>query len=287
MNKKTDKTVLSPARIEQVYEAILVKKYKLGDINEVEKDLTSRNLNLWGGQNLLLAIRHSDSTWSRFSLADYLWIKILLAMSALNVNKKKAELIKSYLLLLPQPAVIPNLSSKALNVLKNGGETINQPLAVLAGIIAESIWHKRATYIHLYEDTCLFTATEGIIPSLLIGQYPESETYIQISLQDIFADFVYNMMRIEMEKDPVGIGILTTQEGALLQDLEQNQLSHIEVTATKEETWGIDINDANKGRLAHALSLYMVKGNYEHITYLTAKGESFTLSRATKAPITN
>jgi DNA-binding transcriptional MerR regulator len=292
MKPKNNKGHLAPKSIDQVYEAILVKTYKLGDIKDKhaapgEDALTSRNLKYWMDEGLFLIKRNDEYSWTRFSFADYVWVKMLLYMHSLEVTKKKkVTLIKKCLAKLPQPTSIPNLSIDALKSLQEKDGAINEEMAALAKLVTDRIWDKGMLYIRLYsDDTCQFTDGQAMICSSflteeqLIDTASQPDSYIQISLKSIFTDFVYTMIMAGNGREPVGLGILTNQEGTLLQHLDDGILTKVDIKLLDDEEVGLVVNDQSKVAIAHFLSTYMVQGEYQHITYETTGGEKTTFSK--------
>lgn len=290
MKTKKPSERVAPTDLLQIYESILAKNFKLSQISE--EALTSRNLNFWMNEGLLLFVRYQDNTWSKYNFIDYVWIKLLLYMHDMDMGKKgKITSIKQCLALLPDN-IIPNLSADSVKILQNADGSTNALMTTLTNLVAADLWEKTQIYIRLYKGgACHFIRDQDIIAShpgngsmAVPSDEDTAETYIQIALKDIYVDFAYRMIISEKVKEPTRVGLLTNQEGVLLEQIDKGLVTEIEVQLQSANPIFLSLQQGNKPEVANILSKHLVQSDYTKITYGMADGGSTTISK-TKHPI--
>lgn len=277
---KTD--ITAPISISQIYEAILTKTYTLGDIPE--EGLTSRNLNYWvNKENLFLTTRFKeDKGWTRLSFTDYVWVKLLLYLSDMGIEKNdKVASIKNCLAQMPQPGNVPELNAELAKTLRNGDGSTSQEMACFAGLVADRLLDKKPLYIRLFKDGgCQFMKGENDVIGSQPSEKQKTQTYIQIALKDIFSDFVSTMTMAGRAKDAMRVGVVSNQEGTLLYHLTNGIVTDLSIDFLTGNPLKFSINESNKQEAVDSLSKHMVQVDYVQIQYTTIGNQAVSISKA-------
>ena len=79
-------------KFEEMYQLLAHPRYRISDLNE-----TYRTINYWDEQGLLLGKREVADTWRKFSMLDFIWIRVLQDLKEFGVESEKISILKKSL----------------------------------------------------------------------------------------------------------------------------------------------------------------------------------------------
>lgn len=207
------------------------------------KIITYRTINYWDEAGFLLRKRRkTDKGWRRFSLIEFLWIKLLDEIRELNI---------------PIETVVKNLFT-CLGHKGTDKSSIEKAQINFLSIIKQCAYKKQKVDLFITKFAASFNAREGF------------ENYIVISINKLIIDFV----RLQLDQNSK-TPLLTEDELEILTTLRQDNI--VELSAEiMGEILSIDIL---KKQIAFNTLLEIIYKPYSIIKYKTKGGKTVIIDK--------
>lgn len=241
---------LSKEKVDRLKEQLLEPNYTLKDL----KGITYRTINYWDEAGFLLRKRRkTEKGWRRFSVIEFIWIKLLDEIRTLNIT------IDSF---------IPILFKAFGYTSKDTGKGIEAAQIQFLNTITPIIIEKKSIILRIFVDKAEIE-DQGNIKDVKSN----FENYVSISLNKLLIDFVINHSTNKLSHIP----ILNEHETELINLINNNNWEEIVILVNGQKNI-YQFNEKSKKDDLKEITESIFKP-YSKITYKTKGGKTVTLER--------
>lgn len=270
--------------------------------------VTYRAINHWASKDLFFENKELERDWRKFSFVEYIWLQILINLRNMGLplemcHKIKRQLTKDFQLedlfdLSDLPLTEKQKQALDLRNKKNEEdkeeifktieneesiEIVEATNLLSIGIIETIVKRSHYNYFIKQDGSVVPFPMEHI--ELFQDQFQSimAEHHYCISLNSLLKDFV---TKDHYLKKSLSFGLLTKQEGILIDLVRQKSVVSIKVKKEKQQIELIETTEKlNSMKLEGRLMDYFLKTGYQTITTTTQNGHLVYAERITKHKI--
>jgi DNA-binding transcriptional MerR regulator len=228
---------------ENIINTFLEPKYTLKDFDT--GIITYRTINYWDSSDFLLRKRRkTERGWRRFSLIEFLWIKLLDELRVLNITIESTV-----------PLLFTCLGLKG----KTGKEIETAQLNFL-NIVKQCVFEKNKLVLLIHKNIAEFKKYDEFK-----NDYMRPNSFVFISVNKLLIDFIILQQRQEIIETP----LLTENENEFLSLLKKDQIAELSIDETKVI---LDFENNSDTFIRNLIEQFY--NPYSKITYKTKGGKT-------------
>jgi len=263
-------------KIKQVFgvcDLVLEKKLGVRDIG-----IPYRSANHWDSEGLFLEANRREGQWHKFSLLDYLWIKMIKELREWGISFESIKTVKETLgSLMALSLSDAGQSDDSMSFfLKNTqhDQSNRSKLNILLLLAAECIISRATINILITKkgDCFFYNKNQHSSYGEDLQEF-ESESHIRICLKQLLREMI-----LENKLDLVlpGIPLLSANEVELVKRIRAREITSLKVISPEMATKELCLPDFSESEKLEEIFLKSILiYNYQSITYVCKDGNTF------------
>lgn len=283
----------------ELFSELIAKRFTVKDLSELDNNVNYRTINYWDEKGYLLSETDSEG-WRRFCFGDYVWIMLLNELRDFDVAVK--NIIPSLFIDFgfPYDAFEEMSEAEVSELRKMDFEKLlkkidkEYALETFCRMLVNIISYRTPLTLRFFKDGSSLPiygnpAFHGIRLKPALDDYYRalSDSNFCSSISISVDSLIKNFIEKKELNNIAELQILTLQEIEILRQLENNQLKEVTIFFEDGKPERFEIVE----RLKNFDVTKRVKegffSNYQSCTYITTKGETFTLERRTSKFLKN